>query len=601
MRADSEFSPAVAELLDHHTPLPEADPDWESLRLHDSTAPRRSRRRLAALAIALAAMVIGLGVVTPLGGAVRTRLGDFSAWLQGIPGEPVSEEEQRAFDQANEQSWGSFPGSPQLRQLAEVDADGASYRLIGFRSEGSLCLRIVASGRARGSTLTCAPVSDLRNDEAPARVLVADWGIGQGAKKKQIGFDTYTSAHAQVTAGIAADGVAALELVDDRGTHRIRTRSNAFIYVAERPEVGQRVTHVRAALTDGRLIGIPFATSPIGPTGDLASESGEPGGPTRVERLVHGGRIGWVERQEERGEPLGELRDRPPPQFGQAEFGRLLTPDPSSSKRIAVFQSRGSAPGRTGPGASLCVYLVTRGGTGGGCNALENPFPRAPFSFGWSTMGAGDQFATFSGIASDEVARLEAFTGTGNAIPVRLADNTFLVEISLARFPVKLVAYDREGRVIGIEQTPRREVTGRVIEPPVFERTLDIPDVGTLTMRGNRTEDGGRCFFLRGTEALRTNSSGCAPRDWRNAPIRVSPVGDPFAAAAGLARNDVARVVFRYADGREVSLTPDENGYVLAALVPELRAPQKELVEIRGHGADGTIIVRERLRRQPPP
>ena len=191
--------------------------------------------------------MLALAVVTPLGGAVRNKLGDFSAWLQGTPGEPVSEEEQRAFDQANA-TWGSFPGSPQLRQLADVEADGASYRLLGFRSEGSLCLRIVARGSARGSTLMCAPVSDLRNDEAPARVLVADWGVGRGTKTKQVGFDTVRSAHAQVTAGIAADGVEAIELVDDQGRHRVPTQSNAFIYVAEEPEVGQRVTKVQARL-----------------------------------------------------------------------------------------------------------------------------------------------------------------------------------------------------------------------------------------------------------------------------------------------------------------------------------------------------------------
>jgi len=91
----------------------------------------------------------------------------------------------------------------------------------------------------------CAPVSDLRNDEAPARVLVADWGVGRGTKTKEIGFDTVRSAHAQVTAGIAADGVEAIELVDDQGKHRVPTQSNAFIYVAEAPEVGDESLTVR--------------------------------------------------------------------------------------------------------------------------------------------------------------------------------------------------------------------------------------------------------------------------------------------------------------------------------------------------------------------
>jgi hypothetical protein len=506
----------------------------------------------------------------------------------------VSEEEQRAFDEANERSWGGFPGSPRLRQLAEVQAGGVTYRVVGFRSEGSLCLRITARGDASGSTLVCAPISELHNDQAPARVLVADWGVGRGEKKKQIGFDTATSSRGQVTAGIAADGVEAVELIDDQGTHRVPTQANAFIYVANEPDVGQRVTHVRAVLSDGRMVGVPFASSPFGPIGGFGGQaSGEPGGPTRVERRVQGGRIGWFERREERGEPLGELRDELPIMSGRAEFGRLLTPDPSSSKRVAIVESQN----RIGPAQALCSYLVTRGGTGGGCTSLADPFPRAPFSFGWSAMGAGDQFATFSGIASDDVARMEAFTGTGNTIPVPLADNAFLVEIALARFPVKLVAYDHEGLVIGMMQTPREEVTGRVVEPPIFEKTLDVPGVGTLAMRGNSTEDGGRCIFLRGTGELRTNSGGCAPQAWKEGPVRVGPQGDPIVAAAGVARSDVARVVFRYRDGREVSFAPDENGFVLQALPAELRAPQTELAEIRGERGDGTVVVRNRLER----
>jgi hypothetical protein len=597
-----EFSPAVAELLDRFTPVPQVEPAWEALsRQLPREAQRGSRRRLIVVAAALAAATLALVVVTPLGGAVRRTLGDFSAWLQGTPGEPVSEEEQRAFDEANERSWGGFPGSPQLRQLAKIERDGVSYRLVGFRSEGALCLRVSARGEATGSTLVCAPVSELRNDESPARVLVADWSVGRGEKKRQIGFDILTSAYGQVTAGIAADGVDAVELVDDHGTHRVETQANAFIYVAERPEVGQRVTHVRAVLSDGSMLGVPLATSPVGPMGGFGSNtSGEPGGPTSVERHVRGGRIGWFELREERGEPVGDLLDKLAP-FGRPEFARLLTPDPSSSKRIALAELPGGLPGQPSRGPSLCAYLITRGGTSGGCSPVGNAFPRDPFSFGWSAMGGGDQFATFSGIASDDVARLEAFTATGNTISVPLADNTYLVEISLARLPVKLVAYDQEGRVIGIEQTPREEVTGRVIEPPIFEKTLDVPNVGTLKLRGYRTEDGGRCYYMRGTGGLRVSGGGCAPKEWNDGPVRVGPYGDPIAAAVGLARGDVARVVFRYADGREASFTPDENGFVLEALAPELRAPQKQLVEIRGERANGTVVVRERLGHRAPP
>ena len=31
MRADSDFSPAVAELLDRYTPVPQTEPNWDAV------------------------------------------------------------------------------------------------------------------------------------------------------------------------------------------------------------------------------------------------------------------------------------------------------------------------------------------------------------------------------------------------------------------------------------------------------------------------------------------------------------------------------------------------------------------------------------------
>ena len=77
-------------------------------------------------------------------------------------------------------------------------------------------------------------------------MLLADWTVGRGDKTAKVGFDTVHSARAQVTVGIAADGVRSVELVDDQGSHQVPVVLDAFIYVAERPEVGQRVTQIQA-------------------------------------------------------------------------------------------------------------------------------------------------------------------------------------------------------------------------------------------------------------------------------------------------------------------------------------------------------------------
>jgi hypothetical protein len=411
------------------------------------------------------------------------------------------------------------------------------------------------------------------------------------------------SAHAQVTAGIAADGVEAIELLDDQGRHRVPMESNAFIYVAEEPEVGQRVTKVQARLDDDRLVEIPLAVAPFGIGGGFGggNAAGEPGGPTKVERRAVGGRIGWLDRRENRGESVTDVfAGRAAPQH-EVVFGRLLTPDPSSSKRVAIVETLGSHLARPGdpPREMICSYVVTRGGIGGGCNPTDDLFPRSPFSFGWSTVGGGDQFATFAGMASDEVARLEAFTATGNAIPVPLADNSYLIEIAKARFPVKMVAYDSRGRVIGIERTPRDEVTGRVVGPPIVEKSVEIPEGGSATLRAHHTEDGGQCWFMRGTGALRMNTSGCTPRDWEKAPVRVGPIGATPLIAVGRARGDVVRIVFRFDNGAEASFTPDDEGYVLQPFPEPLRQVRTRLTEIRALGADGAIIDRQRVDRPP--
>ena len=202
-------------------------------------------------------------------------------------------------------------------------------------------------------------------------------------------------------------------------------------------------------------------------------------------------------------------------------------------------------------------------------------------------------------MASDEVARLEAFTATGNAIPVPLVDNSYLIEIAKARFPVKIVAYDSQGRVIGIEQTPRDEVTGRVVGPPIVEKSVEIPEGGSATLRAHHTEDGGQCWFMRGTGALRMNTSGCTPRDWEKAPVRVGPIGATPLIAVGRARSDVARIVFRFDNGAEASFTPDDEGYVLQPFPEPLRQVRTRLTEIRALGADGAVIDRQLVDRPP--
>jgi hypothetical protein len=589
-----EFSPSVARALDGYAQAPERTADWQDVLWRAGVTPTRGRRRRWFALAAAAAVLVTLSLATPLGGAIRDRVVDFSAWLRGEPGEPVSAEEQHIFEEQNSRSYAAFPGSPKLRRLTRAEIDGVTYDLLGFRAGGSLCVRLVASGAASGSTTACAPVDDLRNDDAPVRVLLADWPVGKGEKTARIGFDTYRAPRARVTAGIAADGVETVELVDENGSHRVEAVSNSFFYVAMRPDVAQRVTHVRAHLGGGRTVGVPFTPALWGPGGGFTGSSGEPGGPTRVERVVHGGTIGWLEQREERGEPLPDNVHV----VGEPEFGRVIRPDPGSSKRIAVTISTLDIGPHTGtPG--VCYTVITRGGSGGGCaGAPGELFKDVPFTFGYTVMGAGDQYATFDGIASDDVARLEIFTATGNRLDVALRDNAFLAEVALARLPAKMVAYDAEGRVIGIRETPRDEGPQTPVGEPIL-RLSESADGSSLELLAYRTKEGGQCWFGRGTNRARVNMGGCIGKEWRNAPLRVGFMPEPPLFVYGRVRDEVKRITVRYADGDELQIEPERYGYVLFAIPPAHRHEGSRVVEFVGHDAQGQVVARQRLAGRP--
>jgi hypothetical protein len=551
------------------------------------------------LAFASVAAAVVVATATPLRGAIANVLSDFSTWIAGTPGTPASEKEQHAFDEANARSWVAFPGSPKLRQLIHLEADGVAYDLVGFRSGGSLCIRVTATGTADGSRLTCAPIEELRQDDVPVRVLLADWGVGRGDKEATIGFDTYHSSRAQITAGIAADGVDAIDLSDDHGRHRVAVQSNAFLYVAERPEVGQHVSEIRADLAGGRSVDIPFTTVAWGPAPGFGGAAGEPQGPTKVDRVVHGGTVAWIDQRENRGDELdARVRERVRSfRFSHFEFARLLTPDPGSAKRIAVTVGRlEHPPPNFPPHQVVCAWVIEHdGAAGGGCGTLAELFARTPFTGGYSVSGRGDQYATFAGLASDDVARLEIFTATGNEIDVPLRDNVFLAEVALARLPAKMVAYDDHGRVIGIETTPREERPQHPLPGEIVHLTATADGIGTLELRANKTREGGECWAVRGSGAVAVNAGACVGTSWTYAPLRLGTVPDPPVFLYGRVRGDVGRLTLRYADGGTSDVSPRDGGYVLIALPANHRSSDYQLVEIIGRDIHGRVIARIHL------
>jgi hypothetical protein len=99
----------------------------------------------------------------------------------------------------------------------------------------------------------------------------------------------------------------------------------------------------------------------------------------------------------------------------------------------------------------VCHYLLTRGGAGGTCAPLSQVFRRGPLALSWGFSGAGQQFWIASGLASDDVARVDVFLATGERRRAPLRDNVVIVRLPAAKLPARIVGYDRRGRAIAVE------------------------------------------------------------------------------------------------------------------------------------------------------
>jgi len=108
----------------------------------------------------------------------------------------------------------------------------------------------------------------------------------------------------------------------------------------------------------------------------------------------------------------------------------------------------------------ICTYAITPTEGGGmGCMPVDRLFLFGPFNYGLGGGGA-NQYVWLDGVASDDVARMELFLASGERIAIPLRDNVFRVEVARIRFPIRLVAYDSEGRVIGIRAETHDPLTG---------------------------------------------------------------------------------------------------------------------------------------------
>ena len=559
-----------------------------------SVAPRqrvRRRRRLAALAFAAAAL-IALGL-SPVGGAIVSGFGDFSAWLTDSPGEPASEDAQRAFDEGNARSWLAFPDGPKLRSLITTEAAGGKFELFGFRSGDALCLRLTVKGIPTDAppAMGCAPLSALRRAAAPAVTVIVDYSFGrQDVPPNEEG---YIPARTSASFGVVADGVDAVELETNEGRVDAIIASNAFLAVTENPPLGTRTKELEVIGEQGERMSVPLAKAPFGDFGAPARPGVAPG-PTKVEREVEGGTIGWLVRRELRGESVEEAGFDP----GQLRFlargevllARVLSPDPQGRLPFVITLLRTPAAQEPFPmpgGAQVCTLV----GGGGGCSPLAHLFPRGPFTVGTMSGYGGNQYVVVNGLANDEVARLELFLADGERLPVPLADNVYVVEVARLKFPARMVGYDAEGRVIGIEAHVHDPLTTPGPRPVAGKqrivKRMATAD-GEATLRLGPSTEGTTCYQIRFGDGR--TGTGCMPTKPQGPVLALNY--DASGVVHGTVSARVATIELRLEDGGRVRIEPLQ-GVVLHGVDGEPKAAV-------GFDAAGREIERQPFPWRPP-
>ena len=568
-----DVEPLIEASFNRIYPLQQQTSAWDDVLARAGVRPRPTRRQRMLVAALFAVVAAGVLAATPLGAAIGHGLWSFPAWLTGKPGKPAPPAAQRAFERENARSWTRFPKTPTLRSLIRTSSDGVAYVLYGFRSGDSLCLRLTVSGAAAGKAEGCAPLSDLRSRPAPALAIQVDNSFGTiPGKHVRIGVDTYSVARAWASFGIVADAVRHVDLRSDDATRRAILANNAFLSVAARPKTGARVRRITVTVAGGRSYAVPFAQAPFDTTPGSAP-AGTLHGPTRVERVVRGGRIGWIDRREPRGEPLpagfpSDLHGV----VARRLFGRLIQPDPLDPLRVAltVYRVTKAAPYTfMKPGLVVCNDLVSGRAVGGGCGAQPQMFSRAPFSFGTMTLFGGDQYDIVDGIASDDVKRMRLFFGDGGVAEIPLRDNAFVIRVSRARYPIRLVAYDAGGRIIGIDSRRPDGAGPRWTRPDpharwhMLERVRDA-DGNPATLYTKRSLAGTTCWSVRSHGG---GGNGCLPPRWQGPALQLGYVGDfrYTAVFEGRVRADVVRVVLRRRSGA-VEVVRPYRGFVLRAV-----------------------------------
>jgi hypothetical protein len=203
----------------------------------------------------------------------------------------------------------------------------------------------------------------------------------------------------------------------------------------------------------------------------LHRAAASPPGPTHVQRHVENGTVSWLFAHQPRGRSLARahipLLSTVGAHWQPVRFARVITPDPHARVRVVL-----SLIGKRG--RNICMTVFNGASSGGGCaiGLLLKPFNYDITSHLSASCACSS--VVVAGVASDDVARMELFVpGSRRRVPLR--DNVFTITLGRSASAWNLVAYDRNGLVIGRSSPP----TIPVLIPS--RRTASSPNGLTLS------------------------------------------------------------------------------------------------------------------------
>jgi len=557
----NEFSSQIFDQLDAYTPEPDRWPDWRDV------LRRAQKQRTRRLAVALAAALMVFGSAA----AVTAALGGFDRWLSGEPGKPARSEEQQKFEAANGRTWAAFPQDTKLRELIRTQVDGKTYVLFGFRSGNTLCLKLKAVTLGHSTGSSCTPTTTLARSTAPIVVVNREWGFD----------DRHAHVSAQVSFGIVSDGVRRVDILAADGSHRAVIGGNAYLFVENEPNTGNRVLAVSARNSSGKRSTIRFETI-YGLFGGSLDSGRRARGPRKVQARIAHPTIGWYARGERRGRSRDDLELGPAWHLGLSPTARFVKPDPLSDLVVGLD-------------GDICLVLVSSGGAGGeGCNSRGSFFALGPLNV-LTSGGGGTESLVVAGAAADGVETLTIFGADGQKLAVPLRDNLFAARVAISQFPIRLVGYDQRGRVAAV-QTLNSMPVGSVLPPAAWRLSNRIlrmrgANGATATLRVGRDLKGLRCWRVHFSTG--ESRRGCKPTyptgPWVSADLVQQAGADLF--VVGNVRAPVERVKLRFEDGRTLTMRPVADLYVFAIPRRYLRA-QRQLAFVRGYEAHDIVVQR---------